>query len=420
MARTKHYKWPGLEPGILDACSPKQRDILLALDRHKGNYAAVSEEMDLHRSYPRMAHKAALRKLEAKGVHVEPEIPLAHRQEQRLKDQIADLRRKLRESDRELNATEDFRQTIFGLGEPMPLIEHPLSAKKGEKAPEIPILFTSDFQWGEVIKREEMGGTNEYNRHIAADRYKRLIEAAIRCAKLNSDNPPPMLYYLRGGDAISGSIHEELAETNDLSSIPAVQDLCQHERWGIETLSEELGCHVRVVSVPGNHDRTTKRPRHKGYVETSFDSIISWHLEMCFAGDDRFSFFSPAQNDAYFQIYDQNFVLTHGDMMGTGGGQGYIGPVAPITKGHRKVVESYLQEGKQVDYVLTGHYHTSVETEYGFGNGCLPGPSEYSRLKIRAKPSPPTQWMLFVDKDHGITVRRKLMVAAPGEGDLYD
>jgi len=334
---------------------------------------------------------------------------------------MARLKRERDQANREANQAEDLRTQVFGLGKAFEPIDYPLPFV-GDDADgaEIALLFQSDEQWGEVIKREEMGGLNAYNREIASARYKRLIETTIKCClPPHSASAPPNFYYLMGGDSLSGSIHEELAETNDLSSIPAVKDYCSHVRWGIETLKRELGCPIRVIRVPGNHDRLTKKPRHKGYNEHSLDTIISWHLEMLFENDPDVTFFIPAENDAYFQVYDYNFLLTHGDMMGTGGGTGYIGAVAPITKGHRKMVETYLQAGKPVDYVLTGHFHTAVETEYGFGNGCLPGFSEYARLKIRAKPSAPVQWLLHIHPDHGVTTRRQIMVAAPDEGDLY-
>lgn len=360
--------------------------------------------------------------VEIPDVPVEPEEPLALRQERRLKDEINALKRDLTTANRELNDAEDLRESVFGLGQPIDPADHPFVFRGGEASEaEIPILFQSDEQWGEVIKREEMGGLNAYDRHIAAERYRKLIESTVACClPPNAPAAPPVLYYLMGGDSISGSIHEELAETNDLSSIPAVKDYCANVRWGIQTLREELGCPIRVVRVPGNHDRTTRKPRHKGYVETSFDTIISWHLEMVFEDDPEVTFFIPPENDALFDIYGFQFLLTHGDMMGTGGGQGYIGPVAPITKGHRKIVETYMQAGKRVDYVLTGHYHTAVETEYGWGNGCLPGYSEYARLKIRAKPSPPVQWLLHVHPERGVTTRRQINVASQGEGDLYE
>ncbi|MGL5446587.1 MAG: hypothetical protein ACRDBL_04685 [Rhabdaerophilum sp.] len=350
-----------------------------------------------------------------------PEEPLAVRQERKLRDQIARLRVDLDKAHRTINAAEDLREAVFGLATPVAPADHRIDLSTRAPTAEAALLFQSDEQWGEVIDAEEVGGLNGYNRHIAAARLRRLIETAIRCSlPPYAPAPPPVFYYCMGGDSLSGSIHEELAETNDLSSIPAVMDYCANVRWAIETLRDRLGCPIVVVRVPGNHDRTTLKRRFKKYNDTSLDTIISWHLETTFKGDDRVTFLIPRQNDALFEVMGWHFLLTHGDMMGTGGGTGYIGPVASITKGHRKLVENYQQVGQRVDYVLTGHYHTAVETEYGFGNGSLPGYSEYARLLIRARPAPPVQWFLNIHPEHGVTTRRKINVGAPGEGSLYE
>jgi transposase-like protein len=350
-----------------------------------------------------------------------PEEPLAIRQERKLRDEITRLRGELDKANRSLNNAEDLREAVFGLGKPVAPASHRIDLSARAPTAEAALLFQSDEQWGEVIDAEEVGGLNGYNRHIAAARLRRLIETAIRCSlPPYAPAPPPVFYYCMGGDSLSGGIHEELAETNDLSSIPAVMDYCANVRWAIETLRDRLGCPIVVVRVPGNHDRTTPKRRFKKYNETSLDTIISWHLETTFKDDDRVTFLVPRQNDALFDVLGWRFLLTHGDMMGTGGGTGYIGPVASITKGHRKLVETYQQVGQRVDYVLTGHYHTAVETEYGFGNGSLPGYSEYARLLIRARPAPPVQWFLNIHPEHGVTTRRKINVGAPGEGSLYE
>lgn len=350
-----------------------------------------------------------------------PEEPLAVRQERRLKDEISRLRNDLNRANRDLNDAEDLRQAVFGLASPIDPAKHTVNLKPKEATAEAALLFQSDEQWGEVIAPEEVGGLNAYNRHIAAARLRRLIETTLRCClPPYSVTSPPIFYYCMGGDSLSGSIHDELAETNDLSSIPAIMDYCANVRWAIETLRDKLGCSIVVIRVPGNHDRTTHKPRHKKYNETSLDTIISWHLETTFKSDDRVTFLIPRENDAYFDVLGWKFLLSHGDMMGTGGGTGYIGPVASITKGHRKLAENYNDIGKRVDYVLTGHYHTAVETEYGFGNGSLPGYSEYARLKLRARPAPPVQWLLHIHPEHGVTTRRKINVGAAGEGSLYE
>jgi len=152
-----------------------------------------------------------------------PEEPLAARQERKLRDEIAQLKGQLREAHDELNQAEDLRAAVFGLGKPVDPASHRLDLrpKKGDLG-EAALLFQSDEQWGEVIDLEEMGGLNCYNRHIAEARYRRLIESAIKCSlPPYAPAPPPVFFYCMSGDSLSGSIHEELAETNDLSSMPS-------------------------------------------------------------------------------------------------------------------------------------------------------------------------------------------------------
>lgn len=344
---------------------------------------------------------------------------LETRDRRRMRDEIARLRRELDEAHRSLNQRDDLREAVFGLAEPINPRDFELRLRGGEGAAEIPLLFTSDFQWGETIDMNEMGGLNIFNRSVASARYRRLIERTIElCTVHHAGEKPPGIYYVRGGDAISGEIHDELERTNDLMSGPALMDLAEHEAWGIGQLAEEFG-RVIVISVPGNHDRSTKKPSTKGYVATSFDSIISWHLEAHFRADPRVTFLTPKEPDALFRIYNTTFLVSHGDQIGGGGGQGFIGPAASITRGMKKVSDYYASIDVPIDCILVGHFHTSLKLEYGFSNGCLPGYSEFAR-KFRMRPKPPTQWLLHVHPKRGIVSQREVMVGAAGEGLLCD
>lgn len=352
--------------------------------------------------------------------HVAPDVDdLNARDKRRLTDEVARLRKELAETQRAVNKDDDLRHALFGLAEPIDPKAFKLNLRPASDAPEIPVLLTSDFQWGESIDPNEMGGLNAFNRHIASARYRRLIERSIElCTVHHAGTAPPTFYYLRGGDAISGEIHEELERTNDLLSGPALMDLAEHEAWGIEKLADAFGS-VVVISVPGNHDRSTKKPSTKGYVQTSFDSIISWHLEAHFRNDPRVTFLTPKEPDALFKIYNTTILLTHGDQIGGGGGNGFIGPAASITRGMKKTADYYASFGTHIDCILIGHFHTSLKLEYGFSNGCLPGYSEFAR-KFRLRPKPPTQWLLHVHPKRGIVSQREVMVGGAGEGLLCD
>lgn len=347
--------------------------------------------------------------------------PLSVRQERRFRDKINELQKKLNEAARQLNAREDIRATWFGLSDPIQPHTFSLKGlnKSASKRGEIPVLLTSDFQWGEVIKLNEMGGLNAFNSQIASDRYRRLIERTIDMVKNHhAGAPAPAFYYLRGGDALSGGIHEELADTDDQTPITAAIDLIKHEQWGIQKIHDELGVPVVVISVSGNHDRITKKPRTKGYTSHSFDTFISYALEAHFAGNKDITFLTPTEPDALFRVYDHQFLLTHGDQIGSSGGQGFIGPAATITRGMKKTVDYYASIGAHIDTMLVGHFHTYLELEYGYANGSLPGYSEYARGRMRARPKPPLQLLLHVHPTRGITSARKILVGGDGEGLL--
>lgn len=264
-----------------------------------------------------------------------------------------------------------------------------------------PILFTSDFQVGETVRADEIDGLNSYNSDIFQQRYQDMIEKTISLAEKNTGATDfPGIVYLRGGDAINGEIHEELAQTNDLSAIPACRLLHKQERAGIKRLREKFG-HVRVISLPGNHGRTTFKGHSKRYAERSYETMLSWWLASSFEDDANVKFWTPTSADAFFRVEGHNFLMSHGDKIGSRGGAGFVGPAATIARGHQKLYQNWSLTGQQIDCILTGHLHTSLKLSRGFANGSMVGYNEFAR-DIRADPAPASQWLLFSHKDHAV------------------
>jgi hypothetical protein len=332
----------------------------------------------------------------------------------RVRGQIADLRKRLDDALKKIADLQDIRKAVFELKpENITVPQWQVrNTKSGKSTPEIATLFTSDFQVGEVIREEELEYPNAYSPEIFSERYRRLIRTSI---KLLEREDPQMRYpgfiYLRGGDAISGNIHADLAETQSLTCVEQTQLVAEEEIKGLEELLKVVP-QVTVYSVPGNHDRTTPKPRSKRFVALTYDQLAIWTIEKYFSakGERRIKFITPPSGDAYYSVFSTNYLLTHGDRIGSRGGQGFIGPAGTISRGIQKVRQQQARMGRSVNYVLTGHFHVAMDLPNGIANGCLAGFSEYAKTELRAEPEPPTQTMFWTHSKWGLTTIRRIRV----------
>ncbi len=331
---------------------------------------------------------------------------------QRLKDDLRLARAAQNVAIKRAVKAERVKEAVFGLTKsggaepPRWLIQKSIA----KDIPHIPILVTSDFHFGEVITKEAMGGTNEFNMAIAERRYRTLIEKTvdIGLSHLNRNNYEGIIL-LRLGDTVSGDIHDELLKTNAMPALPVCREVKRIEQGGIEQLADAFG-QVYVVSVPGNHGRLTRKKESKGTVTQSYDSLISWWLEDSMSENSAVTFDTPESGDALFDVFGRTYFATHGDRMGGGGGGGFIGPAAAIMKGMKKIVDSQAHLGKTVHKIFIGHYHTPYDLDYGWSNGSLPGYSELGR-DHRYKPEAPVQWLIFMHPRYGTTSTWQVMTA---------
>lgn len=340
----------------------------------------------------------------------------------RMRDENNRMRRELDDAHRQLIAGQSLRASVMGLANYMPepaAFEAPPAP--GGKA-ETVILCANDWQWGEVVDIGRMDGLNSYNVDIARARAARLFRGAVDlCTNHWAGLPPARVILIIGGDMISGEIHEEIAKTNELKAIPALKDAASSLMGGIDLLLSSLECPVDVVVVPGNHGRVTRKPESKLYVETSYDTLLGDILDLHYRakGERRVSFYAPASGDALFTVDDRRFLVTHGDRIGSRGGQGFVGPAATVARGFKRICADYQARGVIIDTIICGHFHVPLRLEEGYVSGTLVGPSEFSR-DGRFRPHPASQLFLAVHPERGVTQVREIAVGADGEGALYE
>lgn len=392
------------------------KQVLQAFEKANGVYTEAAKLMGIPVNTFRSAYNDAVSRA-GKG---EPKDPIdAHR----LKNREVLQRRRIEELERQAANDRTIREAVFKLSErPLEPPSWNPRPSKGSKHRESIVLFLSDIHMGEVVSMSAMGGRNSYNMKIACTRLERYFQSVV---KLGTEHwtglPADAIYLVLGGDLVSGEIHDELAKTNDLQAIPAVRVLAEALAAGLQLLREAFpAIPIHVLSVPGNHGRNTKKPESKAFAVNSYDTLVALLLEWWATtkGVKNVTFSAPHTGDALVTIHGWNVLFTHGDRIGSRGGSGFVGPAATAARGMQKVVQDYLAEGRVIDFIIMGHFHTPLELEYGIVNASLVGPSEYSRSgRMRSHPS--SQWMLSVHPVYGIARRWKISCGDRSEGSIY-
>ena len=355
--------------------------------------------------------------------HIEPHV------KRKMSDTLRDRDKRIASLERALATAQELRRTAFGLADELHgyvPAAFPQSKAKSKHAPQTAVLVVSDEQAGENISASQIDFPNDYNAAIYRKRIRRVFDTAIKLAQIHDggvDYEGLILAWI--GDAISGDIHQDLAETQELTAPEQVVMVAEEMIAGIQLLLEAkrpdgkpLFPLIRLIFVPGNHDRDTMKPRSKSYVGHSLTIMALYAIESHFkakaaAGDKmaaRLQVFGSKSGDVQVQIYHQTVLFTHGDRMGSRGGKGFVGAEATILRGAHLTRKQYAGMGRPVDLIICGHWHISRDLKIVIVNGSIAGPGEYSMRELRAEPEEPSQTMLFFERDRGLISRRIIFV----------
>ena len=383
----------------------KLQEAINALVLTKGNKLEASRRLNIPRAtfYDRI-DKAKRTGLKPTVKSPNLEVALTE-QKMVYETQIRDIKKQLEESIQQ-NITSDYvRKHIFKLGKHKP--KPPKWVTKSSPAtgtPGVPTLFLSDFHYGEVVRPDAVNNLNNFDKKISQLRLKSTVETAIDLCHNHMVNPKyPGIVLALGGDMMSGSIHDELIESNDGTSIDHVLELFDQLIWTITTLADKFN-KVFIPTCYGNHSRMYQQWRNKEAAHLSFDWMLYNMLEKHFTAnkDTRVQFLIPTGFDAYYKIYDTSYLLTHGDRLGVRGGTGIVGMLGPIARGVQKVRSEYANFGKSIDYVIMGHYHQYISIKGAIVNGSLKGYDEYA-MSNRFAFEIPKQALWFTHPQYGIT-----------------
>ena len=282
-------------------------------------------------------------------------------------------------------------------GETVPKIK----AHKRKMEQSTAVAVASDWHVEEPVFGDRINNLNEFNMEIADKRITIFFERLVyltNTQRHSTDIDTLVLGLL--GDFITGSIHDELAETNEASPVEALMWVLPRIIEGIRFLKTEGG--FKRIILPcccGNHSRTTDKRRVKTLVQTSYEYILYHVLQMSVEGCE---FHIAKGYHQLISVYDLIVRCHHGDAIRYGGGVGGI--TIPVNK---KIAQ--WDKSVTADLDLFGHYHQSIYERKWISNGSLIGYSEFAN-QIGAEWEPPQQAFFLMKPNRGRTIHAPIFL----------
>lgn len=322
-------------------------------------------------------------------------------------------RRRYQEASKDLEETRHALREVAGLAGRKVTIPQWALPRPGKPQAAVGLLHLSDLHVGEVVRPEEVNGVNAYDIDTFRRRMRRCITAAIDLLpRWASDCQLQGIVVAVNGDLVSGSIHDELAQTNELTSLEQVMVVVEEVGAALVKLRDTFGS-VHAVFTPGNHGRVTHKTHAKRTAALNYDCLIGSMSQRALAGESGITVHVAPGSDAVYPVLGWTVFQSHGDAIGTGGGKGFAGPILPIARGARAVEYQASLVRQYYDIILTAHYHTSANPGGGrLANVSMVGYSEFAH-RIRAAVEPPKQWLALITERWPLRERVDLMLEDP-------
>ena len=281
------------------------------------------------------------------------------------------------------------------------------------KSTGVPVLMLSDIHYGEVVNPTELNGINEYNSKIAEKRINYCVDSALNIVLNDWVYESEWFVMPLIGDIISGTIHDELTESNDQRILQLIISISDILIYQIEKVAKNFK-KVFVPCVVGNHGRLHKKFRAKGMVEENYEFIVYKLIERHFNNNENVIIHVSNSPDMRFDIFKKRFLLSHGNTLG-GGGQGIAGILPLLYRGNYKKQEKATSLNNSYDVLLIGHYHQSLFLNKIIVNGTTKGPDEYSVNVLNIPYEAPSQNLFIVDKKYNEITYKMAVFCEPSK-----
>lgn len=266
------------------------------------------------------------------------------------------------------------------------------------------VVALSDWHLEERVLGSQVGNKNEYDLTVFDKRFWNLCRGIIAWYKIEAAATSIQTIVLALlGDFITGSIHDDLAEGNQLAPAEAIYKAFSYLVALIQFVLDNTPREVKLV-IPchsGNHGRMTKEQRIATESGNSLEYFMYLMLRDHFEGNKRVEFNVQAGYHSFVRFFDGEYEIRfhHGHQINYQGGVGGI--TIPVNK-----AIAQWNKAHPVDLDVFGHFHTKFDGGNFICNGSLIGYNAYA-VSIKASFEVPAQQVFLVNREYGA----KTMVA---------
>lgn len=264
------------------------------------------------------------------------------------------------------------------------------------------VALFSDAHIEETVNPDTVLGLNEYNIDIAKKRIEKYFVNLANC--LEADEVKDLIFASLG-DTISSYIHDELAQTNQLTPLEATFEAQNLLVSGLKYLCENTELNsIKFIGIVGNHSRVTKKIQHANGYAMSYEWLMYKNVEKeCKLLGLPIEFCLPNSEMAIVDTQDKKrFIFIHGFQIKSSGS----GTVCGIYPALNRLAMKWSKTFKQ-DKIYLGHFHTCVSIPNAVVNGSIIGYNAFAMTNGFEYEEPAQQYEVF-DTKAGQLLTRKI------------
>lgn len=339
------------------------------------------------------------------------------------RDKLRTLQRQLSETTAQIVALESLRDTILEIDK-TPTRVSPIKALSSGRGRLTFLATRADFHRGKEVRLEDVHGLQRYDPQICSDRMKRTSAITVRLIR-ESNAQPDCIVLAFNGDNINGELREDDVRNNLEHPIDQAIGFIDDAVSDISNVADSFpGVPIRVVITYGNHPRLTLKPSSED-THYNLEYLAGMMIAKHFHGDDRVEVTVPREPDCFIPVYGKSVFLTHGDRLGTKGGDGQIGMAGPTIRGMLRIesqidsVRRYAPDTSELWIQVISHWHEYLRHKRLLVTGSGIGPESYGAKTRRFSYAPAEQSLIMIHHERGVIGDMHIWPGDPSEGPLY-